>query len=408
LVSSALNVRWLLCSLAVSVALCAESGHDSLLSSLKRQSFDLQLEKNSADSGQLEFSWINPVSIGYDYSYSNQFDSTQISRSLSVRVDQPIFKSGGIWYAIKYAKASRRVGELSIEAQRRAMIKEAVASLFNIKKSEYQIKKQKLLIENDRIDIERKKEQYLSGDIDSSFLDQAILQKNRDTMTLFSLEESLAQLHRSFANLSDMDPDSVKLPRFTLVEKRKFLERNIDMALGSEQVLQKNYFNIMTWTRYMPALSLQGAWIKPYKNGSIYLSSYPNATKSYYTYGFRISIPLDITSYHTIESTRADYLRAKVDMKDRRVEAENLYDSILKRLEVIDKKLALAKEDEALYASLVSSTKEKVEAGEMTVYDLKTMENSKDIRRLDRKIYDIERQLALLDLYEKMYDDSIQ
>ena len=405
--SNGLNVRLLVCSLLAASALHAGGGPESLLSALKQKSFDLQHEKNSADSGQLEFSWINPVTISYDYSNSNQFDRTQINRSLSVRVDQPIFKSGGIWYAVKYAKASRKVGDIGIEAQRRAMIKQAVASLFNIRKSLLQIKKQKLLIENDRIDIERKKEQYLSGDLDSSFLDQAILQKNRDTMALFSLEESLAQLRRSFADLSDLDPDKVKLPHFLLVDRERFLKENIDLALHKEQIAQKGYFNIMTWTRYMPTLSLQGSWIKPYKNGSIYLSGYPNATKSYYVYGFRISMPIEITSYHTIESTRADYLRAKVELNDRKIEAENLYTSVLERLEVIDKKVELAKEDEALYASLVESTKQKVEAGEMTVFDLQTMENSRAIRILDRKIYEIERQLVLLDLYEKIYDGSV-
>ncbi|MCF6202036.1 MAG: TolC family protein, partial [Hydrogenimonas sp.] len=241
-----------------------------------------------------------------------------------------------------------------------------------------------------------------------SFLDQAILQKNRDTLALFSLEESLAQLKESFANLSDEDPESVRPPRFSLVDRDIFLKRNIDMAQSSEQILQKEYFNIMTWTRYMPTLSLQGSWVKPYKNGSIYLSSYPSATKSYYVYGFSVSIPIDVTSYHTIESTRADYLKAKLDLSQKRIEAENRYKSVLDRLKVVDRRVQLAKEDRELYVSLVESTKEKVDAGEMTVFDLKTMENSKEIRDIDLKIYDIERQLLLLDLYEKMYDDSIQ
>ncbi|MCF6201866.1 MAG: TolC family protein, partial [Hydrogenimonas sp.] len=119
MVSSGLSVRSLLCSLLVGSALFASDPAD-LLSTLQSDSFKLQQEKNSADSGQLEYSWINPVTISYDYSHSNQFDRTQINRSLSVRVDQPIFKSGGIWYAVKYAKATRRVGALTIEAQRRA------------------------------------------------------------------------------------------------------------------------------------------------------------------------------------------------------------------------------------------------------------------------------------------------
>ena len=57
---------------------------------------------------------------------------------------------------------------------------------------------------------------------------------------------------------------------------------------------------------------------------------------------------------------------------------------------------------------MVESTKEKVAAGELTEYDLKTMENSRKIRILDRKIYELDKQLVLLDLYEKSYDDTLQ
>ena len=406
MVSNGSNVRLIVCSL-LSVTTLFSAEPDDLLSALKKGSFDAQLEKNSADSGQLEYSWINPITLSYDYSHSNQFDRTQINRSLSIRVDQPIFKSGGIWYAIKYAKASRSVGELGIEVQRKAAIKQAVSTLYNIKKSELQVSKQKLLIANDKIDIERKKEQYLSGDLDGSFLDQAILKKNQDSIALFSLEESMVQLRESFKNLSDADPDKIEPPHFTLIEKSTFLKNNIELALAKEQIVQKDYFNTMTWTRYMPTLSLQGSLVKPYKNGSIYLSGFPNATKSYYTYGFRISMPIDVTSYHTIESTRADYLRAKIERDDKKREAENLYKAALKRLEVIEKKIELAKEDERLYASLIESTKEKVEAGEMTLFDLHTMENSMSIRKIDIKIYEIEKQLVLLDLYEKIYDGSV-
>jgi len=406
LVLSGSNVRWLACSLLFASVLSAGEA-DALLSSLKERTLTLQHEKNSADSGQLEYSWINPLTLSYDYSHSNQFDQTQISRSFSVRIDQPIFKSGGIWYAIKYAKATRKVGDLGIEAQRRALIKQAVSTLFNLRKTDYLIQKQKLLIDNDRIDIERKKEQYLSGDLDSGFLDQAILKKNQDTLALFSLQESRVQLVEAFRNLSDLDPKEVKLPRLTLVEEKRFLQHHIDLAQQREQIVQKEYFNTMTWARYMPTVSVQGSWVKPYRNGSIYLSSYPNATRSYYTYGFRISMPIDINAYHTIESTRVDYLAAKVGFDDRKREAENSYRAVLERLEVIDRKVGLAREDEALYASLVKSTEEKVDAGEMTLYDLKTMENSLLIRQLDRKIYEIEKQLILLDLYEKMYDGTL-
>jgi len=398
------KLRWILCSL-LAVSLLSAGEVDDLLSALKRKSLELQHEKNVADSGELEFSWINPVTLSYTDSRNEQFDTTQKRREFAVVVDQPIFKSGGIWYAVKYANATRHVGDLSIETQRRQLIKQVVATLFNFKKNEYQIKKQQLLIENDRLDIERKKEQYLSGDLDSGFLDQAILKKNQDTLNLYVLQDTKAQLHKQFGDLSDADPATLKLPHFTLMDKETFLKNHIDLVRQKEEIIQKDYFNIMTWARYMPTVSVQASYVKPYENnffftgGNIY-----DLTDDYYTYGFRVSMPLDIKSYYTIESTKVDYLNARVMLDDKKREADNAYVATLKRLEVLDRMIELSKEDEKLYESLVASTKEKVEAGEMTVYDLETMENSKTIRQLDQKIFALDKQLVLLELYEKSYE----
>ena len=390
-----LNLRYVACSLLITTSIYAGEV-DGLLSSLKLETLQLKLDKNSNESKKLEHSWINPVMISYSYSTTDQFNESLTNKSLSISVDQPIFKSGGIWYAIKYAKATKKVGELSVELQKRTLIKQVVSTLFNLKKSEYQIKKQKLLIENDKIDIERKKEQFLGGDLDSSFLDQAILKKNQDIMTLYTLQDTKAKLESSFKNLSDLNPSSIDLPRFTLIKKDDFIKNSINLVLAKEQVVQKDYFNTMAWARYMPTLSLQASYIKPYGN----------EFDSYHSYGFRISMPIDITSYRNIQSTKVDYLKAKIEFLDKKREAKNEYDAILKRLSVIDKRLKLAIDDEKLYLSLIKNTKEKVKAGEMTTYDLKTLENSKTMRQIDQKIFDLDKQLVLLELYEKSYKEN--
>jgi len=163
----------------------------------------------------------------------------------------------------------------------------------------------------------------------------------------------------------------------------------------------------MTVARFLPTLSVNAGYTRPFEN-DFYGSggNWPNAsTDAYYTYGFRLTMPLDINTFSTIESARLDAMAAAVAMQDKRREADNAYEAAMKRLAVIKRMIALSKEDEQLYDSLVASTKEKVDAGEMTVYDLKTMENSKRVRQLDQKIFEIQRQLVLLDLYEKSYAD---
>ncbi|NPA30067.1 MAG: TolC family protein [Epsilonproteobacteria bacterium] len=402
---NALTRPWLLCSLLL-LPLWAQKGEERLLSSLKEESLRLQSVKNAADSTQLALSWISPVSLGYVDSRNNQYDTTQRRRELTVTVDQPIFKSGGIWEAIQYAKASRKVGELGIEQQRRALIKEVIATLFNFRKNRLQIQKQKLLIANDRIDILRKKEQYLSGDLDSGFLDQAILQKNRDSLTLYTLQDTSAQLEKSFKDLSDADPSSVKLPHFTLMPKARFLKHHIDLALQKERISQASRYAAMTLSRYLPTLSVQASYIKPYENNYLFSGgSLPEGGDDYYTYGFRISMPLDVTAPFTVESARAQALAERNALLDKRREADNAYEAAMRRIEAIDRMIALAREDAKLYASLLKSTREQVEAGEKTDYDLQTMANSLKIRRLDQEIYEIQKQLVLLELYAKSYED---
>ena len=62
--SNGSKLRWVASSLLAVSLLNAES-LDGLLSALKRESLQLQHEKNLADSGQLEYSWVNPVMLGY-------------------------------------------------------------------------------------------------------------------------------------------------------------------------------------------------------------------------------------------------------------------------------------------------------------------------------------------------------
>jgi len=164
-----------LCSLLfVSLVHADELG--DILSDNKALLFDYQFEKNELESDKLSKSWINPVTLQYRKNYSTQFkDRTNKTGTFSVMIDQPIFRSGGIYYAIKYSQALRAANNADIILQRRKMIGDAVSILFNLKKTKLEQQKRRLLIKNDTIDILQKRDSYEVGLLDSSFLDQAIL-----------------------------------------------------------------------------------------------------------------------------------------------------------------------------------------------------------------------------------------
>ena len=140
---------------------------DSYLSDFKRQEFGYDYQKVEAQSSMLRDSWIQPIRIRYNYSKSNPYDSEQTIQNAAIVLDQPIFQSGGIYFAIKYADAMRKYSNYSVDVAKRKLIKDAISLLMEIKKSKLSIEKQQLLIENATINFEQKEE--LSQRCQSSF-----------------------------------------------------------------------------------------------------------------------------------------------------------------------------------------------------------------------------------------------
>ena len=68
-------------------------------------------------------------------------------------------------------------------------------------------------------------------------------------------------------------------------------------------------------------------------------------------------------------------------------------------MNILDKKIYLAQKDEKVYKNLLRLTKDLARAGEKTSLDADIMSNSLQIRKLDQKIYRIDKQLKLLQLY---------
>lgn len=77
--------------------------------------FDLSKEQIEEDSSKLKKDWINPVNYTYSKVYGDKYDT---EKSL-ISVDQPIFKTGGIYKAIKYANAQRLYSHLDLDLQKK-------------------------------------------------------------------------------------------------------------------------------------------------------------------------------------------------------------------------------------------------------------------------------------------------
>ncbi|RRS31213.1 MAG: hypothetical protein P794_04465 [Epsilonproteobacteria bacterium (ex Lamellibrachia satsuma)] len=389
-----------LCSILFSFVFADELS--DILSDNKNILFDYEFQSNTAQSDMLEKSWINPVTLQYSRSYSQQFiDSTVQTGSFSIGIDQPIFRSGGIYFAIKYAQALRGANEADIRLKKREMIGDAVKLLFEMKKLELEQKKLVFLIKNDKLDIRQKRESYDAGLIDSSFLDQAILKANQDETQQLETEISLMKLKQSFALLSDKDPRSLKLPKLKFISAQQYKGANLELVRDRLRAEEKGYNAKMTWAKYLPTVSLQGRYINP-DNNLFFGTPNPKIGNSYYTYGFTVSLPLNINMFSDIEVSKVARLKAETELIERKHTIDEEYKLIQNKLKIIEKKIKLAYKDEKLYLQLYRTTKNLAKAGEKTSLDTAMMFNSLKVRKLDQKIYELDKQIELIGLYTKV------
>jgi outer membrane protein TolC len=393
--SNVLKKLLVLCSLFVFDALYADE-LSSILSTNKELLFDYDMKSNELKSDMLSKSWINPVQVRYGKDYTTRFrKGTSDTGTFSVFIDQPIFRSGGIYYAIKYSGALRDANRAEIKLQKRKMIGDAVSILFSLKKNRLEQKKMKYLVKNDKIDIRQKKDSYDAGILDSSFLDQAILKKSQDEATLLELELNYLEFKQRFSLLSDRNPDRLKLPKLKMLTKKNYAQQNLELKRDVLRAKESSYNAKVTVAKYLPTLSLQGQ----YTDGDLNPLFGNGLNEQYYNYGFSVSMPLDINTFSDIEAAKVEKLKAATQVLDRKNTVNEEYMWIYNSLHILDKKISLARKDAKVYKNLLRLTKDLARVGEKTTLDADIMSNSLQIRKLDQQIYRIDKQLKLLQLY---------
>jgi len=374
----------------------------NILSPEKKEIFRYKEEQNDLEMSKLKKSWVNPLILQYRKNYSEQLvGKTTVSENYSVMIDQPIFKSGGIYHSMKYSDALKGANATQIQLLKREMIGAAVEILFNIRKLKLQQRKLKLLIQNDEIDIKLKNDSFEAGILDSSFLDQAILKRNGDETEYLATQIEYEKLKSSFSMLSHRNPESFTLPRLRLIGKHEYKNNNLELQKDRYTALEKNSYSKMTMSKYLPEVSIQAQYTKGDPNP---LFSSPNIKEEYNSYGMTVSMPLSINTFDDIESSKVAHLEAATQVIDRERGVELEYAMVVKNLQIIDKKIALDKKDEKLYQRLYKVTKNLEIAGEKTPHESQLMRNSLEIKKLDQMIHSIDKQIQLLTLYTKVAD----
>lgn len=369
------------------------------MSQTKEDIFNYSYEKAAQDSNKLQNDWISPIIYTYTNNKSdtssNDGDGTYRNSNSNIKISQPIFKSGGIYSAIKYANSYEKYVNTDIDTQRKELIKQVINVVYQIKQINITIEKQKLLVKNAEIDIQRKKELVLNGLSDSSFLDNAIIEANTRKNTLVDLEYQKIELVNTLSTISDKEYEELELPVFTILDNDEFLDTNIYLRKASEDIERSYWIKNMIISSYLPTVNFTTDYTR-------YHSSDDNSLDDNTRVGFNITIPLDIRVSNDIQSNRIAYLQKKLISTDTKKEESSLYNSSMAKVTNIEKKIIIAQNNVELYDSLLTQLEEQLSVGMSTPSDVETMKNSKKINSFEVKSLAIDIQLELLEIYSRI------
>jgi len=367
-----------------------------ILSQTKKDILNYSYEKAQEDSDKLKKDWINPFNYKYIYNEGEEY-TTQKS---FISITQPIFKSGGIFFAIKYANSIGDYSKTSVDLQKKELIKQTVNLLFQIKKTDITIKKQKLLVANGKLDITRKKEQVLNGLLDTSFLDNAILDTNTHKNTLVDLEYQKEMLINNLTQFTDKKYDELPLPTLLIVNDESFIESNIYIKQAKEDINSSYWLKNMTISNYLPTINFTADYTKYHET-----DNNPILTKDgTQNIGFNITIPFDTRFLNTIESNKLEYLKKKATLDDKKKEEEAIFNNTMAKLKSLNKKISITYENVELYDSLLTQLQEQFDVGMKTASDVETMYNSKEIKKLELQSLEVDKQIELLEIYARIYN----
>lgn len=380
----------------------------NLLSDLKQKELEYDRQKTLQDSKETEKSWINPVIFQYSYSKDNSLGDIKTTNQIfTISVNQPVFKSGAIYYSIKYAKHSKKFNLLNVELQKRELIKQALDLAYDYKITELNEQIILLNIDNAKIDIKKKRDDFLNGTGDSTLLNNAVLQLNSLKLNLEDLKMTLDNIKSSFKNISSLPVETVKTPVFKLISKKEYMKNSIDLI--QQKIYRKVKYDLykMQLGNQLVSLNLNASYNYQKMDYSQTTPQLSDSNNNYYKIGFSISLPINFNALNKIEKSKIDYLKSMLLISDKKQQLENSYANIINQINAIERKISVYKENIKIYDDLIVSTKESIKAGNATELDLKIMQNSRKTMFININILKLKKQKLLLNLYYKLADYKI-
>ncbi len=356
---------------------------DIALSVQKAELFDLKRQKLKKDTEKLKNSWISPLSINSSWQRNvnaGNFDGTSTKASLGLRQD--IFRSGGIWYAVDYAKAYGEAQKLGIDISEASQLKALYTLAVKIRREELRLKQSELLLKNRMIDVDIVKESYRAGNADISRLNRVIIDSDNARNTLIDAKSMLRNEKMELRKLTDLNvTDKLEIPDIPLVDKDFYLSRHLELLRYDKETKAAKAQYKAVRSNYFPKVTVNANY-----GYSKFEGDFQNYDGDEYGYGIGLFIPIDINTKNDIESNKLAYLQTKLAAIDRKKELEIEYDKRVFNIKDYERKMQVSRQMLKMYDELYNFTLSQVKAGLKTKAEKDSLLNSIKIQKLEYEI----------------------
>jgi len=372
---------------------------DTPLSKEKQELLDLKRQKQHAETTKLKNSWISPIQLSAGWQRNvnaGKFDGK--SSKAGITLHQDIFRSGGIWYAVDYAKALGEAQALGIDIEEARELERLYTLKLQLQRQQLQLQQAELTLKNREIDADVVKERYKAGEADISELSRVMLQVDQAENQRITLENGLEALRYELRKLyGDRSFDALSVPSVPLVDKEDYLAKNLELLRYKKQIDSDRAKYKTVRAGYLPRLTV---------NGNYGYSKFDGDFQSYsgdeYGYGVQLSMPLDFNTKQDIEANKLAYLSSKVASEDRKKELSHEYEKRIAAIETAKKKIAVAERMHKRYDALYRFTKREYRAGTKTAYDVASLKNSLHIQEIEKQIQQLNIGIEKIGLFFSM------
>ncbi len=364
-------------------------GNDSeILSDTKQKIIKLKQKQIKEQEQSNKYDWVSDINL--NASISKNEDGTRTD-DYYLSISQEIFNFGGISSQIDYSAQLMKMESLALNMSTKDDLNELFSLLIALKTNDIKLKQNILYLKNSEISIRNKKSEYKAGELDISFLNNAIMLKNELSDIQKELELSKLVSINSIKKYTNQNYKQINIPDIKLMNKDIYLQNALSVNYAKVSIDAKKSLYKIKKSDYLPSVSITSKY--GYQDTSLLNG------EDYYNYGLNLSIPLSFTSSSKIEQTKLDYLISKKELTDELVSSESTYEEVLLNIKSYKDRSILALNDIELYDELLVVNEEEYKAGYKTIDDVDTIKNSQLIRALDIKSYELYTQEQILNLY---------